>query len=219
MSSTLPPLPPTIDASRFIEPVPNHFLCCVCWEVPLDPLVHSAQKNCDVVICQRCRNEINSRHGTCPQCRKGGMHEFSSLHRLLRVNYFEKMKLRCDRTKFCKAVLNMETFKTHDQTCIGLELECPVCNLVLPRFKMAKHVLESGLQHVHFFTESHFARKTGITPIAIDRNLSGAKRPHNEIEGSEVVDSEDSDDDSSESEESSVSQVSDESRERQDENE
>jgi hypothetical protein len=71
--------------------------------------------------------------------------------------------------------MNIENFKTHDQTCIGLQLECPVCKVILPRFKMAKHVLKGGLQHVHYFTESHFARSSRTQPSI------GIKRPVQEI--------------------------------------
>jgi hypothetical protein len=93
----------------------------------------------------------------CPQCRKGNMTEFQPMNRILRVNYFESLEVRCPDVN-CKQVMKLSSYAKHQEDeCQGVEVTCPVegCDFSCSRGLIAQHIFAEGLDHVEKLTKSH----------------------------------------------------------------
>lgn len=152
----------TIDPTLFVEEVPHYFLCCICHEVPLEPLEH-AQNNCNVIVCKPCLNDymansVAEPQLSCPHCRRGSTHEFISMNRYLRTHYFETLEVICPET-CCQKVVTVGTYLRHrEQACEGCKVICPVqgCGFRCTRSQMAHHVNAMGIEHLEEIMKAYY---------------------------------------------------------------
>jgi hypothetical protein len=100
---------------------------------------------------------IDAVYKPCPHCRKGNMTEFQPMNRILRVNYFESLEVRCPDAN-CKQVMKLSSYAKHQaEECKSKKIECPVegCDFSCSRGLMAQHIFAEGLDHVEKLTKSH----------------------------------------------------------------
>ena len=81
-----------MDPSLFIDEVPSHFLCCVCFNVVEDPVEHT---DCDNIFCSGCSSKLLSHQSSCPLCR-GSLKQskMRPLNRILKGQYYS-LKMMC----------------------------------------------------------------------------------------------------------------------------
>ncbi len=152
----------TVDPCHFVDDVPDHFICCICHEVPLEPLEHNNRDHCHVILCKKCKDSLIgslSRSAVCPQCRQGNVSvEFTPMHRVLRVKYFETMLIRCPQEGCNKHVPLSNYVKHVEHECDAVIVTCPVdnCGYQASKSDMARHLLESGIDHVKEMLSAHY---------------------------------------------------------------
>lgn len=141
----------TLETIRFCEPVPDYFTCVVCREVPLEPVEHS-ENGCHIVLCKPCHNSyVHHSNKTCPNCRTGNvLQDFRPMHRVLRVNYFETLTLRCKNSPHCDAVVSIANREQHETSCEFSPQPCPVrgCTHLVVRTMLAQHIYDMGIDHI-----------------------------------------------------------------------
>lgn len=143
------PFDEIIETCRFVEAVPEHFLCVVCREVPRNPYEHGGDGGCGIVMCKACRAQYrNRKQRACPLCRRDDVNCFTPLQRILRVHYFDAMKLRCQHFPNCEAVVSVSKLQCHEESCEHRTVRCPVCPLSMKRHELAAHIIAAGAGHV-----------------------------------------------------------------------
>lgn len=138
------------DPRRFVEAVPDHFRCIVCHEVPVEPFQHTQLRGCDVIMCKSCKDKFSNIQA-CPCCRLGRVcSDFTPMNRILRVNYFDAMKLRCKYCPECEVITTISGIAWHEKQCPYSPVSCPVpgCAFVTTRSELAQHIYNMGIQHI-----------------------------------------------------------------------
>jgi hypothetical protein len=163
----------TIPPELFVQEVPHYFLCCICQEVPFEPLEHS-QNNCNAILCKTCRDDYAKKYHPggfgafgssssspppCPHCRKDTVNAFIPMNRILRTQYFDPLEVRCPEPCCQKVVTVGSLLKHRENDCEGPMVTCPVenCRFQSARSQMAQHIYAMGLEHLQEVMKVHFS--------------------------------------------------------------
>lgn len=169
----------TLETTRFVHPVPDYFTCVVCREVPLEPVEHN-ENGCHIVLCKPCQNSYQHHSNkSCPNCRSGNvLHDFRPMHRVLRVNYFETMALRCKNSPHCDAIVTVANRLQHESSCEFSPQPCPIrgCTHLVARAMLAQHIYDMGVDHIEQMVNTflpggearHSKSSAEATPTTID---------------------------------------------------
>ncbi len=165
-----------MDPSLFIDEVPSHFLCCVCFNVVEDPVEHT---DCDNIFCSGCSSKLLSHQSSCPLCR-GSLKQskMRPLNRILKGQY-DSLKMMClyaangcgskftiaekacheaicnhhyVQCQYCQDRLKVNEISNHESTtCRMYPVPCPVeeCDVKsIPRQMLEHHLHDYGVKHV-----------------------------------------------------------------------
>lgn len=109
------------DTERFLSPVKDELLCCICRDVLEDPL----QAPCEHAYCKLCIEAWLVHETTCPEDRQPLRHtSLRSLFRYMR-NDLNNLQIRCRNHAYgCQYVSALEFIDSHERGCIYERLKC-----------------------------------------------------------------------------------------------
>lgn len=111
----------------YIEKPGEHFICPICLDVLINPIIHI---ECGNTFCSNCL-----KLSQCPICQN----EISKLYPAPKniLNYLDELKIKCNK---CNEIMKRNNFNKHLEICIMLEIECVLCNTKIIRKLMDTHL-------------------------------------------------------------------------------
>lgn len=139
-----------IPTCRFVDEMHEQFVCTVCFEVAVDPVVVNG---CEHIFCHQCIKADGLIK--CPTCQERFKEpRWERIKGGLRRCYFA-LEIKCLNTS-CRQVLDVRTFADHDENCNVTFQLCPDCgyksrrsqNNVHSCIKVLKEFYETKLDQV-----------------------------------------------------------------------
>ncbi|EGD82054.1 hypothetical protein PTSG_02736 [Salpingoeca rosetta] len=130
-------LKPCVDASWFVESVPERFMCPICHDVMVQP----TQGPCQHEFGHQCIRAWIKDHPCCPVCRDPLTTSMLTPARLMR-ELVEELPLRCKfHNHGCQARITLASADAHlrDQ-CTVIECTMPECPEIVLREHLADHL-------------------------------------------------------------------------------
>lgn len=127
------------DVERFVSPVNDGLLCCICRDVLEDPL----QASCEHAYCRSCIEGWLVQETTCPEDRKPlSLDQLRPLFRYMRKD-LDKLQVRCqNRVLGCTHIGDLEFIVAHESECVYGTTECKNvgCDIVTTRQELDDHL-------------------------------------------------------------------------------
>ncbi|XP_013392516.1 RING finger protein 151 [Lingula anatina] len=127
------------DIERFIGPINDGLLCCICRDVLEDPL----QAPCEHAFCSVCIHGWLVHENFCPEDRRTlWASELKPIFRYMK-NDLNQLQIRCKNTRAgCTFVCDLEHAAAHDRECPFDTVECPSvgCTVMVERRQMEEHL-------------------------------------------------------------------------------
>ncbi|KAK3086033.1 hypothetical protein FSP39_012415 [Pinctada imbricata] len=127
------------DIERFVGPVNEGLLCCICRDVLQDPL----QAPCEHAFCKTCIEGWLVNEVTCPEDRQ--ILSSSRLKPLFRYmkNDLDRLQIYCTfKARGCPHISKLEFLPKHESECPYATVSCPNerCSVLVSRRDLEKHL-------------------------------------------------------------------------------
>lgn len=127
------------DIDRFVAPINEGLLCCICRDVLEDPV----QSPCEHAYCKTCIEAWLVHETRCPEDRKPlALSNLKPLFRYMK-NDLNQLQIKCVNCIVgCNHVSSLEFVANHELSCDYGEMECPNdrCHVSITRKDISQHL-------------------------------------------------------------------------------